>query len=298
MTNSKPKFLTFFKNRLLLGRLSFFALVLFVVQGCASLVSIDKAQDLFSKGAEIENKQTFNFQNLDPISPASYYNLAYTEVKGAIAADEAKLKQDGILANAYTLKALCEWKLKNYTQARISSDKAYKLFEESESQGIFMPRDKALMGALDGLILTDMVNDSIMLLNQMKALGIDLEKAMRFYTQNISDPDADKEGRMEQAVTIIGENKAKVTNIPAMNNYFLMCQLASMKVWSDGMDYLDNALINNQNAPENLRVSVNQLLDKDNQVYKEKRDALLGALETLFEGQEDQSMYLYWKKLL
>ena len=68
-----------------------------------------------------------------------------------------KLRSDQLLGNALTLKALCEWRLSQFSQAVATARSA----QSAEAEPLF-PRDRALLRALPGLIKTDQAYQKIM----------------------------------------------------------------------------------------------------------------------------------------
>ena len=274
------------RTLLLIGILSF--------QACAGLVELDRAQDIFSKGADIENRSAFDFQSFNSLSPSSYYNLAYTEVKEALK-NEAKLRRDSVLANAYALKALCEWKLKRYSAADTSASIAIQLFDEYERAGLSMPRDKAVMVALEGLILTDKVNDK--LFGKLNTPDADLKDAKAFYLADIHDPGNEK-SLMEEAMQIFDNAKGRVRASNAIQTYFLFCQLSSMKVWSDGIDYLTNIMQEDEAMPLEDKMKINELIEQEQDIYLRERNKYLDMLKENLPGKEDNPTYQHWNKIL
>ncbi len=270
--------------------------LIIALQSCASLVPLDRAQDLFSKGANIENKSVFDFNNFNAISPSSYYNLAYAEVKEALK-QKGRLRKDSVLANAYALKALCEWKLKRYAKADSSANAALQLFRSYEKAGLYMPRDKAVMVAMEGLILTDQVNDE--LFNRKSQLNDDTEEAKQFFMTQIHNLEAEKSSKIEQAMLVLENAKAEVKPaVPAVETYFLMCQLSAMKVWSDGIDYLMNVLQEDGSMSFEEKAAVNQFIEKEQSTFLREKVKYLEMLKDQLPGKESNPTYLHWDKIL
>ena len=153
---------------------TFFLLsILIFFSSCTHLLHLDRAQSAFNQGATIENSQRFGMSKLEnsnaaqinqavekdltSTSPEFYYTIANAEIDKAIA-KKGQLKNDNVLGSAYTLKALCEWKLDQYTDAVNTANLA---LTELESSNVNLPRDKAVMTALRGLVANDIAFDSL-----------------------------------------------------------------------------------------------------------------------------------------
>ncbi len=138
--------------------------------GCVHLIYLDQAQHSFNKAATLEDAQRFTGaqatewtaesqaaqQALAPTNtPEFYYSLAYGQVHKSLKR-RGNLKRNGVLSTAYTLQALCEWKLGNHLNAEESAKKSLDAMKESQ---VRLPRDQAMMLALPGLMKTDQVYD-------------------------------------------------------------------------------------------------------------------------------------------
>ncbi len=125
--------------------------------GCQSVNHLREAQDSFSQAAAAENAARLDLTQTTQ-SPAdslagmasarSGYASALLSLTQLAGADEAKLKQDKLWGTALTLKALCEWRL-GRADALTTAEQALNAGDQ------LFPRDRALMTALPGLILTD-----------------------------------------------------------------------------------------------------------------------------------------------
>lgn len=244
----------------------------------------------------MELSQTFtSVEALTSLSPSSYYNIAYAEVKEALK-KSGKLEQDSLMGNAYTLQALCEWKLKRYNQAVISSRKAIGYFDTYEKAGLFMPRDKAVMKALTGLVEIDRVNDTIF--SHFSKAQISLADAKDFYLKFVHHPDEAVKANLESAVNTIEKAKEEAKTGHEVQVYFLLCQLSAHKVWSDSYNFLKNALKSDEETPAAVKLPILDFLDEEEKIYLAKKSEYLELLaKKLPRGKED-SVYGYWEKIL
>lgn len=265
------------------------------LQSCAGLGNLDKAQDVFNKGANLENKGAFNMENFNSISPTSYYNIAYREVNEALN-KKAKLRKDSLLANAYALKALCEWKLKRYELALESAEEALDIMDGYKKAGLLLPRDEAIMDAIGGLVLSDQANDTIV--SKKKLEDFNIADAEGLFTTYIFKK-GDEEGGLETAMDIYDAALKNVSNVEAMKFYFLMCKLSTLKVMSDGRDFLTNAKqVNRASLNQTDLARIQDLLDDSKELYDDLGKDLRGELLNLLGDDQQHPTFQYWRKTL
>jgi hypothetical protein len=134
-------------------------ILLFVVgASCAEVNRLREAQEAFSRAAEVENRERLadapasGFgEAADVASARAGYAAALIELE-ALEKDsraQASLEADGLWGTALALKALCEWRLGLHDRALASAAGAAA---SGETLG---PRDRAMMAALPGLVMTD-----------------------------------------------------------------------------------------------------------------------------------------------
>jgi hypothetical protein len=129
-----------------------------VVSGCAEVNRLREAQEAFSRAADAENRERLadapsaGFgEAADVASARAGYGAALLELEALEADSRAKasLEADHLWGTALALKALCEWRLGLHDRALISAAGAAA---SGDSLG---PRDRAMMAALPGLVMTD-----------------------------------------------------------------------------------------------------------------------------------------------
>ena len=144
----------------LVFRLLLFFFVAGTLSGCSYLKEFQAAQDSFNVAAEMDNLSKFspnssaNVGNL-PVTVGgarASYSLAYEHISKILNdGNKAKLRKDGLLGTALTIKALCEWKLKMDGATATASEALEVLKADSSVQA----RDLAVLTALPGLIKAD-----------------------------------------------------------------------------------------------------------------------------------------------
>lgn len=154
-----------FKNPILTatGRTLSCALLAAIVASCASINHLRDAQSAFNEAATAELKATFDTTTaMEDASTSDLlgnwanaragYGSALLSLDRITAKDENTLKTEKLWGAKLALEALCHWKLGDYEQATQTAKEAQKTDQ-------LFPRDRALMAALPGLVMTDYAYD-------------------------------------------------------------------------------------------------------------------------------------------
>ncbi len=294
----------------------FFCLI--IISACAQLNHLDRAQEAFSKGADIENRRLFSGlgtnaetnidvsqsieQEMTNLSPSFFYRQAYAEIQKALENDKA-LASDDLLGNAMALKALCEWKLQKYGEARLTAENAQQIFQRSE---IPSSRDQAVMTALQGFIENDLAfnalgelkkelqqtnKDGSLSFTQVRQLFNEIQN---FYRSNIFDPVGD--ARIEKAIQIIKNARNQVSPNHPIQSYLVMSQLVCIKNWSDAISDTDDfiKILGLGASSTNARQWWNEEANR----YVIQKDIFLNELAILLPGGAQHRVYLEWKQIL
>jgi hypothetical protein len=132
--------------------------------GCTSVNRLREAQDSFNQAATAENAARFDGSPSDMaaslVSGRSGYASALLSLNKLEPKDQQSLQKDGLWGTALTLKALCQWRLGQYSEAMSSAAEA-----RNTGTNQVYPRDNALLTALPGLIKTDQAYARIIFTN-------------------------------------------------------------------------------------------------------------------------------------
>lgn len=287
-----------------------------ILNSCTHLLHLEKAQNAFNKGAELENAAKLDFSNvetssqvvnqaLSSTSPNSYYKLAYAEINKALGS-KGKLKSDDVLGTVYALKALCEWKLNQHTQAVTTSRDA---LDELERAKIRSPRDEAVMAALPGLVNSDIAYDSMEVLQAFLIAQMDIEnpsaesflsnykRAQNHYQKFIFDA-TDAQGKIESALVKIGQAAKRVSLQHEVQRYFALAQMAGLKTWADELSEITNFATKVQNLNPSEKQNINTWLDMAYKNFFDTRDTHLKNLAVVLPGNTNNALYKRWQGLL
>ncbi len=146
-----------------------FTLLLLLSACVPYLTHYNKAQESFNEAAELDNKLKLKIEDeedFELLSPKSQVQIKYLTALNAIdkvlRGNTGKLQQDGLLASAYTIKALSEWKTERYDASIATARNGLSALAKAKSAGMkAMPRDAAILTAIPGLIKADQAADMV-----------------------------------------------------------------------------------------------------------------------------------------
>lgn len=247
-------------------------LALLFLTACAGFKDLQLAQDHFSKAATLELQNQFNPQNISLNHPDNWYQLAYSSVKKALQ-NTASLEKDSLLGMAYSLKALCEWKLHKYELAEISRNAALNRIHTPN-------RNYALMTALPDLIAIDITAADFK--QTFPSIHPKGDQIILFFERHF--PKGHQWPHIKSAIQQIQSEKATLI-------YLIQVQLSGLKGWSDALDGLKQYMDAGNSYPAVLR----EIFAHQYQQYLEEK-AL--AIDVLKADASLRDLYAYWSTLL
>jgi len=276
---------------------SFAAITLaLALSSCSHLMYLDSAQQNFNRAAALDNEMRFNPRADVPASPSLYYSTAHAFAEKALQ-NKAALKKDDVLANAYSIKALSEWKLYRYDAAKATAKLALLEYQSlEEDKKLFMPRDKALMEALP--FLTDLDQSKRGLYTFFAGTMPGYEQAKDHYLSNVFHPDADKSPRLETAVSKIETIRAQLDGNNDLSLYFVSSQLAGLKTWSDALDFVRQSANKDNSLSDSAKQEARAFVAEQYKLHiKPQKEKLLSTLGGLMPKPEAEKMKSFWDDL-
>jgi hypothetical protein len=264
--------------------------VALLLSSCAPLRHLNSAKSEFDQGARLENQGLFNPESEIADSPASRFEAAYAQVKKALE-NEAALRKDNLLAEAYKIKAYSEWKLKQYDEAEKSAGLA--LAEYQAMRGIGVEGDQALMKALPHFVAIEKAYHALGSLNQSGKAGF--EAANEFHRKTIYDPGPNA-AQLEGALQQINIIRSQLQGHNDVATYLVLSQLAGLKTWNDALDFLRQSIVGDAGLDSADKARAREaLLNQLDSVYNPTRDELLTALKNLLPDDErSNKLVQYW----
>jgi hypothetical protein len=254
----------------------FLALVFAVAGiGCAQINHLREAQDAFNQAAHSENALRFNpVPNIEAASLSAAARTGYASV--LISLDRldpqeiSRLKGDKLWGNVLALKALTQWRLRLYPQAKKTATAALELPGDE-----LHPRDRTLMTALPALIRIDQVHHFI----SLREINENEEISKNDFVANIRTP-------LLNAVTILDGARKLVAPDEPVQIYLIQAQLAAHRNLKIGYRKF---------SPEGRDSVPGALKNEAQDCLQDLSDVLLA---TIGSGNERSNLLLYWHKLM
>lgn len=306
-----------------------FILVLaLVLPACSpSLKMYNAASTAFSSGAKKEMTDVFGarFSNapdgavptlnqalgnsgsaeMPNLTPTVLYQESLEQLNRALK-NPGPLRENNVLGNAYTVKALAAWKLKQYGEAETAAEQAANLFRRQEENS---PRDEVLARSIPALITLDVVYDSTQqIIDQLKNKtaaassmaepeALALFKGYQKYYDSFIDNDGTDERSlskafqlMETATTMANQENKEV------NQFVLLSQMTGLKNWYDGLFHLDNVMKLSGVKAENAAVKA--WIGQKKSDYEELRLECMEKLGNMLSEGESNPIFGFWDSIL
>jgi len=281
-----------------------------VVSSCTQLNYLREAQNHFSDGAALENKQLFGFDtalepsgNLDQVpqayltqpSPLLYYQMALSDVDQALMKPDDLLK-DQLLGHALALRTLCSWKLGKFEEALQQARDAQTALS---AQALAFDRDLATMEAIEGLVATERAHLAIMELEEKvhswtsepvsttEALTI-FSAVEKHYSEQVGN--LSTSGRLRRAIRVFEKSRDYLTPDHPMQVYLTQAQLASLKNWLDELDLINQLRQQFQSSNSDWTNWFNSELA----AYTRQKDQVLQRFSNQLPDGDQDALYRWW----
>lgn len=263
--------------------------------GCA-MRHLDRAQKAFNEGAAIENQQRFAPQSDVFVSPVLSYAVAYQHVSKAVK-KRSQLSKNNLEGNALALKALCEWKLNNFQASKVSARNALQALTTLEKEtGIRMSRDETLMRALPNILVLDQVRSDLFSFHKG---AVNFAAAKQQYQEQVYHNAEDIEANLEEALNHLRDREPTAGISTEMETYLVLVQLAGLKTWAKGIDFLRESITEDRSlSDEGRRAATDFFLQERQQHLAPRKALLLAELSALLPGGASHELYQFWDSAL
>jgi len=217
--------------------LTFIALVL--ATGCAGVNRLREAQDAFNQAAALENAirldgtQSANATVTSLSAVRNGYTSALLSLDKIETKDIEKLKQDGLWGNVLTIKALTQWRLGLYDKSLNSAAEAKNTVPSDQ----ILPRDRALLEALPGLIKIDQAYSKIQTYSKIEDPHSKFEEVNILLTGDVG------------AIKDLDHARKTVERDHPVQIYLIQSQLAAYRNLMDAYDKLNSGKMIPQDYP-------------------------------------------------
>lgn len=306
----------------------FTLLLTLFLQACSPAIKMyQSASTAFSSGAKKEMADVFSsrFSNapegavptlnqalgtngsaeLSNLTPTALYQQSLDQLNRALKTP-GPLRENDLLGNALTVKALAAWKLKQYDEAESAAEQATNLFRRQEETS---PRDEVLAESIPALITLDVVYDSTQqIIDQLKsktAMASSMEesealalfKTYQTYYDSFIDNDGTTGRSLSRAFQVMeaATTSANQENKDA-NQFVLLSQLTGLKNWYDGLFHLDNVMKLSGVKAENAAVKA--WIGQKKSHYESLRLERMEKLGSMLTDGESSPVFSFWDSIL
>ena len=258
-----------------------------VTSSCSSYLRyFQTAQASFNKAAENENTLKTTPDASVAILPETNYRMARTFIMKAMGDtknekethDKTDLAKDGLLLNAYTIKALSEWKLGMYQEAIKTSRACQLTFGNDKS--VQNQRDYIIIMALEPLIYNDSIEQYISSMNVKEA------------KTTLSDMDKASLENLKKGFQVIQSQRADLAADHPVQTYLLISQMSLAKNWKNLANRLQQQLRRGRSTE--LKAIETEMESTQTMLNTELVNCFKQFAELL--GSTDHALYQTWKK--
>ncbi|HKX63119.1 MAG TPA: hypothetical protein VJS65_14765 [Verrucomicrobiae bacterium] len=239
------------------------ALLLSLIGACQSVNRLREAQDAFNQASTADMRTAFGAnatidETVDTDAVGQWanvrnqYGAALISLNRMNAKDERLLRDEKLWGAKLTLEALCHWKLGNY-------EKALEVARDAQETDQLFPRDRAVLQALPGLVMTDYAFD----------LRPEAEAAKREFTASANEKEKLARGKAftnlvvkiesltvkaDGAVDLIqtGRSPNLIEDTHPAHVYLIQAQLAAYRNFRKGYELMDQTGVKT-NHPAHIR---------------------------------------------
>lgn len=280
------------QSHLSLFRFTTQLIFLFSLLGLSSCCTqrLSRAQDDFNNFEEKYKEIQLELSDRESIPYQGFFEDAYEDVQSALG-KKSCLEQDYLLADAYLIKALCEFRLDIYDKSRNSANKAITEYFDMESKGLsFQVERKKLAQIL--LIQLDIEQSGKELKTFYSSGNKNYDQAKSYHLSSIYAQSATDQAKLEEAISEMEDFKSSVEGNNPLMIALISSQLAGLKIWSDGISKFweskgDGATMTKQQLNDYIQ-------EEEEKHLLPRKKELLEELEGLLTPDQAEKWVKWW----
>lgn len=250
---------------------------------------LSRAQDDFNNFEEKYKEIQLELSDKESIPYQGFFEDAYEDVQSALG-KKSCLEQDYLLADAYLIKALCEFRLDIYDKSRNSANKAITEYFDMESKGLsFQMERKKLAQIL--LIQLDIEQSGKELKTFYSSENKNYDQAKSYHLSSIYDQSATDQAKLEEAISEMEDFKLSVEGNNPLAIALISSQLAGLKIWSDGISKFWESKAAGATM---TRQQLNDYIDEEEKHLLPRKKELLEELESLLTPDQATRWVKWW----
>lgn len=159
-----------------------------------------------------------------------------------------------------------------------------------------MSRDETLMKALPDILVLDQVRSALFAFHRGV---VNFEAAKQQYQEEVFDRMDGASAKLEAALNSLQQLEPVAGANAEMETYLVLVQLAGLKTWAKGIDFLRESITEDRSlTPEGRRTATDFFLQERQQHLAPRKAILLAELAVLLPGGTGHELYQFWDSAL
>ena len=268
----------------------FLLLYIFLVISSCCTQRLNNAKTDFNEFEKKYQEIQLDLSVEDSIPFKEFFEEAYLDVQLALE-EKGCLGKDDLLADAYLMQALCEFRLDKYKAAKESADAALAEYLDMENKSKpFTMEKKWLVQILPHQVDIEQHGKALIAFYDSQTKNHDQAKS--YHLTSIYDPSDTQKAQLEDAIQQLESLKAVSRNSKTVQIAIVSSQLAGLKIWSDGINKFWRS---SSTGATMTREEVNQYIkaEEDDHLITRK-DILLEELKELLPPAQADKWGSWW----
>lgn len=264
------------------------AYCLFVIAACCSLPRFNRAQQTLNTYEENYKPLQLERYVEEDIPDKAKLQAAYADIKQAMRQEKC-LKDAGLWADAFLVRALSEFRLDLYGKADTSADYALTEYLDMEQRQVpFDQRKKWMARILPFQIAIEQMGKS---LQQVEAEDPDFSDAVEYYGENIYNRDPGQPAKLQAWSDELKALEPQLRAYEALQNGALFSRLIALKIRSDAQSFLWSA-----DADDNWPSGqIDTFTDKESDLLETEKALLLEELDNTLSSEAAAKWRPWWE---
>ncbi|HKK78484.1 MAG TPA: hypothetical protein VJ933_02600 [Phaeodactylibacter sp.] len=265
------------------------AYCVFMIAACCSLPRFNRAQQTITTYEEHYKPLQLERYVEEDIPDKAQLQAAYADIKRAMRQEKC-LKDAGLLADAFLVSALSEFRLDLYGKADTSADYALTEYLDMEQRQVpFDQRKKWMARILPLQIAIEQMGKS---LKQIEDEAPDFSDALEYYEENIYNRDPDKPAKLQEWSDELKALKPQLRAYEALQNGALFSRLIALKIRSDAQSFLWGA-----DADDNWSSDqIDTFTEEERDLLETEKALLLEELDNTLSSEDAAKWRPWWEE--
>ena len=261
----------------------------FLIAACCSLPRLNRAQQAITTYEEHYKPLQLERYVEEDIPNKAKLQETYADIKWAMRQEKC-LKDADLLADAFLVRALSEFRLDLYGKADTSADHALTEYLDMEQRQVsFDQRKKWMARMLPLQIAIEQMGKS---LQQIEAEAPDFSDALEYYEENIYNRDPENPAKLREWSDELKALEPQLRAYEALQNGALFSRLIALKIRSDAQSFLWGA-----DADDNWSSGqIDTFTNEERDLLETEKAGLLEELDDTLSSEDAAKWRPWWEE--